>query len=99
MVFEPVGSARESLGGARKAFEAQVREVKLDRTAQLYTAHCAPAPGAGVLPDVGHALPVPRAQFSGGGGWLRRAGAVWQSARQRGFRAATLVGGMATGSL
>lgn len=38
MVFEPIGSARETLEEARKDFEAQARrEVKLDNTAQLYT--------------------------------------------------------------
>jgi hypothetical protein len=38
MVFEPIGSARETLEAARRDIEAQVqKEGKLDRTTQIYT--------------------------------------------------------------
>jgi len=51
MVFEPVGSDEEALERARSAFEDTVRgEVKLDRTAQLFTRILSPHLGVVYYP-------------------------------------------------
>lgn len=100
MVFEPVGSARAALEAARTAFEAQLqRQVKLDRTAQLFTRIVRPRLGLVYYPMYvmrylyrGRSFQV---VVDGEDGQVLYGKAPGSTA----FRAAALIAGMATGSL
>lgn len=100
MVFEPVGSARESLEAARQAFEAQVqKEVRLDRTAQLYTRIVRPRLGLVYYP-----MWVMRYLYRGRSFQVVVDGADGQvlygkAPGSTAFRAGVLIAGMASGAL
>lgn len=100
MVFEPVGSARETLEAARKEFEEQARrKVKLDRTSQVYTRIVRPRLGLVYYP-----MWVMRYLYNGRSFQVVVDGCDGQVLYGKApgsltFRAAALVAGMAAGAL
>lgn len=100
MVFEPVGSAEAALASAREHFEETIKsEIKMERTAQTFTRLVRPRLGLVYFPlwvvrylYHGRAFSVVVDGFSGQVLYGKAPGSV-------GYRAAVLVGGMATGAV
>lgn len=100
MVFEPVGSAQTALESARASFEESIKsEVKMDRTAQVFTRLVRPRLGLVYYPlwvvrylYHGRAFQIVVDGYSGQVLYGKAPGSV-------GYRAGVLVGGMAAGAL
>jgi hypothetical protein len=100
MVFEPVGSAEAALASARASFEETIQdELKMARTAQIFTRLVRPRLGLVYFPlwvvrylYRGRAFSLVVDAFNGQVLYGKAPGSV-------GYRAAVLVGGMATGAV